>query len=216
VSAVVPMTGSYVAAFTAALLGQDCHVLGLAAEPGLLPVADWTRNPDAGDLALLRHCRGETLDIGCGPGRMTRALAERGHAVLGIDVVPEAVRMTRRRGGLAVLRDVFEPVPGEGRWQTALLADGNIGIGGDPGSLLQRVRSLLAPAGLVVADVAEPGTGLRTRSVRLETADVRSRPFPWAVLGADSVGVVASAAGFAVRGLHVHGSRWFTVLEKVA
>ena len=215
-SAVVPITGSYVAAFTAALLGQDCHVLGLAAEPGLLPVADWTGNPDAGDVALLGHCRGETLDIGCGPGRMTRALAERGHAVLGIDVVPEAVRMTRSRGGLAVLRDVFEPVPGEGRWQTALLADGNIGIGGDPSALLQRVRSLLAPGGLVVADVAAPGAGLRRRSVRLQTADLRSRPFPWAVVGADAVGVLAAATGFTVRGLHTHGTRWFAVLEKAA
>ena len=29
-------------------------------------------------------------------------------------------------------RDLFAPLPGEGRWHHVLLADGNIGIGGDP------------------------------------------------------------------------------------
>ena len=43
-----------------------------------------------------------------------------------------------RLGGPALRRSVFDPLPGEGRWGTALLLDGNIGIGGDP-------RALLAP-----------------------------------------------------------------------
>ena len=55
------------------------------------------------------------------------------------------------------MRDVFGPLPGEGRWDTALLADGNIGIGGDPVALLARVRELLAPEGRVVVDLAAPG-----------------------------------------------------------
>ena len=38
-----------------------------------------------------------TLDIGCGPGRLSaQASRELGHVVLGIDVVPEAVAQTRR------------------------------------------------------------------------------------------------------------------------
>jgi len=209
----LPTSTSYAAVFASALRGVRCHVDGLTLEPHVLPVADWTRPVDATDTALLAHCRGETLDIGCGPGRMTRALAERGHAVLGIDVVPEAVRMTRRRGGVAIVRDVFEPVPGEGRWGTALLADGNIGIGGDPHRLLARVHALLAPGGRVVVDLAAPGAGVRTRSVRLRTDAMRSRPFPWSVVGADAIGSVAIGAGFVVHGLHTHGDRWFAVLE---
>lgn len=81
---------------------------------------------------MLAHCVGTTLDIGCGPGRMSQALAARGACVLGIDVVPEAVTLTRARGASALVCDVFAPVLGEGRWDTALLADGNIGIGGGP------------------------------------------------------------------------------------
>ena len=211
---VVPIRSSYTAVFASALQGVPCEVVGLTADPHTLPVAEWSRGVDAGDAALLDQCRGATLDIGCGPGRMTRALAERGHAVLGIDIVPEAVRMTRGRGGVALVRDVFRPVPGEGRWRTALLADGNIGIGGDPRALLARVRALLATGGRVVTDLAEPGTGIRTRQVRLQTPSLRSRPFPWSVVGADAIGPIAAGAGLTVHGLHTHGDRWFAVLEK--
>jgi SAM-dependent methyltransferase len=211
---VVPMRSSYSTVFASALQGVRCEVVGLGPEPHALPVADWSRQVDAADAALLEQCRGETLDIGCGPGRMTRALAERGHAVLGIDVVPEAVQMTRRRGGVAIVRDVFDTVPGEGRWRTALLADGNIGIGGDPRALLTRIRALLAPGGRVVTDLAEPGSGMSTRLVRLETAALRSRSFRWSVVGADAIGPVAVGSGLTVQGVHAHGDRWFAVLEK--
>jgi SAM-dependent methyltransferase len=210
----VPIRSSYATVFSSALRGEPCDVVGLTGEPQVLPVADWTRPVDAADLALLALCRGETLDVGCGPGRMTRALAERGHAALGIDVVPEAVRMTRRRGAAAIVRDVFEPLPGEGRWHTVLLADGNIGIGGDPRSLLSRVRGLLAPGGRVVTDLAPPGAGVLTRSLRLQTSVLQCRPFPWSVVGADAIGTLAVGAGLSVLGLHSYGDRWFAVLEK--
>lgn len=81
--------------------------------------------------------------------------------VLGIDVVPEAVALTRERGASALVRDVFAPVPGEGWWDTALLANGNIGIGGDPVTLLRRVHALLLPGGRAVVEVARPGVGMR-------------------------------------------------------
>ena len=211
---VVPIRSSYASVFASALRGSPCEVFGLGAEPRPLPVGDWTRPVDGSDRALLAECRGETLDVGCGPGRMTRALAERGHTVLGIDVVPQAIRMTRERGAAALLRDVFEDVPGEGRWATVLLADGNIGIGGDPRALLSRARSLLAPGGRVVVDLAPPGTGVVTRRVRLQTSALRSRPFSWSQVGAEAIGTVAIAAGLAVTALRAHGDRWFAVVEK--
>ena len=101
-----------------------------------LPVGRWRSNADAEDCALLDHCVGHTIDVGCGPGRMSEHLMARGHGVLGIDLVAEAVRQARRRGVAALRRDVFAQLPGEGRWDTVLLADGNIGIGGDPVALL--------------------------------------------------------------------------------
>jgi hypothetical protein len=133
--------------------------------------------------------------------------------VLGIDVVPEAIWQTRDRGVAAILRDVFEGVPAEGRWQTVLLADGNLGIGGDPVRLLRRIGQLLAFEGQVVADVAPPGTGLRSGEVRLTAGGLTSRPFPWSVVGADAIDQVAFEAGFRAE-THQLGDRWVSVLHE--
>ncbi|MCW2855101.1 MAG: methyltransferase protein [Marmoricola sp.] len=205
---------SFTTVYSAALRGEACHVVGPGESRRPLPVAAWTRYADAGDRALLGHCVGPTLDIGCGPGRMTQFLAQTGHAALGIDVVPEAVAQTRDRGVSALVRDVFQPVPGEGRWATALLADGNIGIGGDPRSLLTRVVELIEPGGRVVVDLEPPGSGVQTRRVRLETRSGRSHPFQWTIVGSDAIGLVAAGTGLRVASVHSHGERWFAVLVK--
>ncbi len=207
--------------FSRALQGLPCHVLDLGSEgpvgpPRLLPVADWTRRADAHDDTLLGLCEGPTLDIGCGPGRLAERLVVLGHVALGIDVVPEAVAQTVRRGAAALHRNVFDALPGEGRWATALLADGNIGIGGDPVALLHRVRELLDPRGRVVVELVPPGTGItRTRAV-IACDGRRSRPFEWAVVGVDAADEVAHQAGLRVRETHTAGERWFVVLEEAA
>lgn len=202
--------------FTRALQGEPCTVVGLAGAPEQLPVARWNDDDDAHDASLLGHCRGATLDIGCGPGRLVARLTRRGHVALGIDVVPEAVRQARQRGAAALVRDVFAPLPGEGRWDTALLADGNIGIGGDPHSLLRRVRSLLAPGGRAVVEVAEPGTGLRSSWAALHCGEVRSRPFRWAVVGVDAVAALARRADLEPGTVDRHGDRWSVVLRRTS
>jgi SAM-dependent methyltransferase len=198
--------------YAEALRGDPCHVVGLHDEPAPLPVRHWRRTADASDRALLAHCVGTVIDIGCGPGRMSEHLQKRGRPVLAVDVVAEAVSQARARGVLALRRDVFRPLPGEGRWDTALLADGNIGIGGDPAALLARVRELLAPSGRVVADLAPPGHGIRCRRVRLAGARGSSEPFAWAVVGADAVAVPAREAGLRVAATHEYDGRWFAVL----
>lgn len=200
--------------YTWALRGGPVSVVGLHPEPRALPVRRWRADADAGDRRVLAHCHGPTVDLGCGPGRMAAHLASRGVPVLGVDHHPEAVAQARARGVPVVRRDLFGPLPGEGTWFCALLADGNVGIGGDPQRLLRRVRGLLAPHGKVVVDLAPPGAGLRTHVVHLRSGDRVSRPFPWAVVGAESLPWLAEAAGFAVRGLHEYDGRWVGVLRK--
>jgi hypothetical protein len=126
----------------------------------------------------------------------------------------DAVEQTRRRGASALQRDLFDALPGEGRWQTALLADGNVGIGGDPVALLSRTRDLVQAGGRVVAELAEPGVPMSTRWVSLETGEARSRPFPWSVVGVDDIDAVARQAGLAVRSYEPLGTgpRWVAVL----
>ena len=94
-----------------------------------------------------------------------------------------------------------------------LLADGNIGIGGDPVALLERARELMAPAGRVVVDVAAWGSGVVTRHVSLETRHGRSGEFPWTSVGADAVQAVATAAGLGRATCHRRGERDWAVIE---
>lgn len=204
---------SFSTVFAYALQGHPCAVVGLDDAPGDLPVDAWTRVADADDHAMLDHCFGPTIDIGCGPGRLTAALSERGMVALGIDVVQEAVGQTRERGATALQRDVFDRIPGEGRWATALLADGNVGIGGDPVSLLARVREVLDPRGRVVVEVAAPGVPAKTVWASLECAGARSRRFRWSVVGVDDIDDVARRAGLRTVETACHGGRWFAVLE---
>ncbi|MFD7013570.1 methyltransferase domain-containing protein, partial [Streptomyces sp. NPDC059928] len=112
-----------------------------------LDVERWCAEPDLADRTVLRRCRGAVLDIGCGPGRLVAALAAEGVAALGVDVSPEAVRRTRALGGSALCRSVFDQLPGEGRWDTALLLDGNVGIGGGPAPQRGRGAPPRAPRG---------------------------------------------------------------------
>jgi SAM-dependent methyltransferase len=204
---------SFTEVFSEALRGRACVVHPAHGPPSALPFASWRSAADVNDLELIDHCEGPTLDVGCGPGRLTVALAERGQVALGIDVVHEAVDQTRARGAAALRRDIFGAVPGEGRWHTALLADGNVGIGGDPVGLLRRLRRLLLPGGRVVVEVAPPGVTTRSMLATLECEGIRSRPFRWSLVGVDGIGGVATSAGLTLRGRQPHGARWSAVLE---
>jgi SAM-dependent methyltransferase len=200
--------------FSAALAGAPCRLSGLGDSSRELPMARWCGDADHSDRAVLAHCVSPTIDLGCGSGRMTERLALDGLSALGVDAAPGAVALARARGVNVICADLFDDLPGEGAWSTALLADGNVGIGGDPVRLLRRVRELLCPHGQVVVDLAPPGTGLAVGRLRLHVGDQISHPFPWAVLGADAVADVAWSSALSVAGLHHTDGRWFAVLAR--
>jgi SAM-dependent methyltransferase len=167
-----------------------------------------------GDASIVDRCNGPTLDVGSGPGRLTVALAERGIPALGIDVTPYAVEIARAAGALTLLRDVFGRVPGAGRWMTVLLADGNIGIGGDPVALLRRVTELLTPLGQALVEVQPPGAALRREQVRLRHGGQTSSWFPWAYVGVDQIAETARSAGLSAAETWSADGRWFTSLRR--
>ncbi len=180
-----------------------------------VPVADWTASRRPGDESLLGRCVGATLDVGCGPGRLVAALTRSGVPALGVDVSPGAVAHARAGGAAAVCRSVFDPLPGDGQWDHAILADGNVGIGGDPIALLGRVRSLLAADGTVFLEVGGPGSRTHRLTLRLSDASGRvSGRFPWAGVGLDGLAPIAAKAGLAVVDRWTAAGRWFAALQR--
>ncbi|GGP33836.1 class I SAM-dependent methyltransferase [Saccharothrix coeruleofusca] len=191
-------------AFDAGLRGHEC-LLELADERVPLPVGRWRGEADAADEVLLRACGGPTVDLGCGPGRLVAALVRRGVVALGVDSSAVAVALTRSRGAPAVRRDLFGRLPGAGRWSHALLADGNIGIGGDPVALLRRAGKLLRRGGSVLVEVDPPGCGLRR-----ERARIAGGPwFDWARLDAAALAAAARRAGLRPGWVVERDGRWF-------
>ena len=186
-----------------------------SADGGLVPVPTrrWTGGLQPGDESLLDRCLGPTLDVGCGPGRLLEAFGRLAVPAMGVDLSPAAVRIARSRGGQAVTGSVFDEIPGAGDWATALLLDGNIGIGGDPAALLRRVRALLRPDGCAVVEV-EPGGVATTRTrVRLEDDDSVSDWFWWARVGLDGLPEVAADARMAIADVRGIDGRWFAWLD---
>jgi SAM-dependent methyltransferase len=207
----------YEAALRAAAIGRtvDLAAVGGPERARPLDATGWCGASRPGDGALLARCTGATLDVGCGPGRLLAQLIDRaaGRGSLGIDVSATAVRLARRRGGDALLRDVFRPVPAEGSWDSVVLADGNVGIGGDPVALLDRCRAVVHGAGRVVVEVEPPGRPSWSGSLRLRTGDRHSAPFHWAYVGVDDIATVADAAALRTLDIFAEAGRWFATLS---
>jgi len=193
--------------YAAALRRSHSNVLYLResdgqeiADANRMDVSRWNAHADAADVSLLRSVTGPLIDIGCGPGRMVRAAAEVGHGALGIDVSPTAIEIATEAGLNVLLCSVFEPLPDEGRWQTALLVDGNIGIGGDVTAMLERCRELLSDDGEIVVETHADESWDRTYTGRLVDSHGReSASFPWAEVGIDTLLRRAAAVGLASR-----------------
>lgn len=135
-----------------ALGGERCWIRHDDGELRPLPAHRWlgVRCPPDGsggsgdavdevfDEAVTQMCTGPTIELGCGPGRLVARLIQRGIPALGIDRSATAIQLAGRGGAPALLGDVFEELPGTGLWQTVLLVDGNVGLGGDPLRILAR------------------------------------------------------------------------------
>lgn len=178
-----------------------------------LPVSRWCSAPDSADWSLLARCGGgPVLDVGCGPGRLLTALQERGVPTLGIDADHSAVRSAGARGGTVLHRSVFDALPGEGRWPAVLLADGNIGIGGDPASLLTRLTRVLVRKGRLLVEVDPVDCLRRGTACLVDAQGARGETFHWARVGETATLSWARQAGLRGTDEWSHSGRRFLVL----
>ena len=201
-------------AFDCALVGNPAMLLRSDGAHVLLDVARWHGMASPQDCWLLDRCTGPVIDLGCGPGRLLAALADRAVPVLGIDVSPQAEAQCLRRRVPMLRTDVFDVLPGEGRWSHVLLADGNIGIGGDPERLLRRAARLLRPGGTVLVETDQDRDSLWRGSVQVHTAAGLGASIPWATVGTSALLRLADGLGFRPGSVH-RGARCFVELIAV-
>ncbi len=180
-----------------------------------LPIGRWLKRAPDDEERLLDRATGPVLDIGCGAGRHLAALGRRDIEATGVEVSRFAVAIAREQDADVIHGSVFD-LP-EGRvWRTALLLDGNVGIGGDPEVLLARTARLLRPGGQVLVEVEPPSSETRSVRLRLEGPSDVSEWFPWAWVGADAISSIADAIGLKVIDLWTTGDRWFAQLRLVS
>lgn len=84
----------------------------------------------AAERAGIERAEGRVLDVGCGAGRVGLYLQARGHDVVGIDVSPGAVEVSRDRGLDTRGMDVADARELDGEFDTVVMYGNNFGLVG--------------------------------------------------------------------------------------
>lgn len=133
--------------------------LGGGHEFYLAEFKDWP----ASERRSMRFVRGRVVDVGCGAGRVSLHLQERGFEVFGLDESPLAIRTARRRGvEKAWCKSIEGLTPVVGSFDTIVLFGNNFGIFGTPERLrreLIRWAEATSPSARILAESTNPYCG---------------------------------------------------------
>ena len=105
-------------------------------------------------LALL-PAPGAVLDVGCGSGRLTAALAEKGWSATGVDTSDASLAVAEGRSAAVAWRwaDMNDPLPFADQSLDAVVSRLSLMIARDPAATLADERRLLRPGGRIVSAV---------------------------------------------------------------
>lgn len=109
----------------------------------------------------IRFARGKIVDIGCGAGRHSLYLQDKGFDVLGIDSSPLAVKVCKKRGLKKVKLLPIEKIDqfGHNTFDTIIMMGNNFGLFGGykkARKLLKMMYKITKPNGLIIAETNDP------------------------------------------------------------
>jgi SAM-dependent methyltransferase len=104
----------------------------------------------------IQYVIGRVLDIGCGAGRHSLYLQQKGFDVLGVDASPLAIEVCQRRGlKQAQVRSITQVSAKLGKFDTILMLGNNFGLVGSPRRakwLLKRFQSMTSQQARLIVE----------------------------------------------------------------
>jgi 2-polyprenyl-3-methyl-5-hydroxy-6-metoxy-1,4-benzoquinol methylase len=110
--------------------------------------------------AVLQYQPRRVLDVGCGEGWLTRAIADRGLEVVGIDGSQALINRASQRGGsfaMLTYEQIISDPATLGQPYDAIVCNFSL-LGEEIGSLLQSLREIMLPGGHLFIQTVHPFT----------------------------------------------------------
>ena len=180
-----------------------------------------TSNADPLEEALLAHAAGHCLDIGCGAGRILRYLRAKSYAIEGIDIDPQLIQLCRELGDSPVHLASWETMEQLGRFDTHMLLNRSIGIGGNLAGvkrLLAQCAASASSGGVLLFDsyeISNP-SGVIERTLRYKYRGEYSETFPWIHFGSAIAERLLGETGWVCESVIREGDRYGVVARKAS
>lgn len=121
-----------------------------------LPYKDWRTTQKK----AMQYVKGKVLDIGCGAGKHSIYLQQKGFDVLGIDNSPLAIKVCKLRGlKKAKIKPITQLSPKLGKFDTILMLGNNFGLFANFNRtkwLLKRFKGFTSNRAIIIAETLDP------------------------------------------------------------
>jgi SAM-dependent methyltransferase len=186
----------------------------------------------------IKFAQGRVLDIGCGAGRVSLYLQEKGHNVLGIDISPKAVEVCRERGlsNIEIL-SITQISSKLGQFDTIVMLGNNFGLFANPSRakwLLRRFHGMTSDEGCILAESNDIYTtdepvhlayqesnrqrGRMSGQIRLRIRHKRMKTpwFDYLMVSKDEMEAILLGTGWRITKIFKsEGSNYIALIEKV-